>query len=409
MKGMPVTALLLAITAATLNTESVLRGGCDAGEEQIAVLPAGQRVEVRSALSGSGGSCYKVVADLGGKQVSGYVPSKAVAGAGAFEEARRSARDIGGAAGAPEAKAATAAAVVKAGRDHPATRAWRLIEANQPAEALRLLEQDLRRYPVDPYLHAVAGMAFYRMDNLEQAMLHWKESIAIEPNPGIEAMIRRAERERTADKGSERMVGNRVVLRYERATVPEPLAKSMLQVLDDEYTRISFQLGCRANEKVTAVASSRESYFQATQAAEWSGGLYDGRIHVPVSDSRQVSAETRRTFAHELVHACLHEIGKWPAWLHEGLAQKYSGQTLAPQYRAAIEAMIKTRQAPKLSQLGQNWSRMSTQNARAAYLLALYAAEKLVEEKANTGIGNVLRNPLDFPRVEAELERNLGL
>jgi len=405
---MPATWLLFAITATTLNTESVLRGGCDAEEEQIALLPAGQPVEVRSALTGGGGSCYKVVADVGGKQISGYVPSKAVDGAGAFEEARKSARDIGGAGKAPAA-AAAAAAVSKAGRDHPATKAWRLIEANQPAEALRLLEHDLQRYPADPYLHAVAGMAFYRMDNLEQAMLHWKESAAIEPNPGIEAMIRRAEREKTADKGSERMVGNRVVLRYERGTAPEPLAKSMLQVLDDEYTRISFQLGCRANEKVTAVASSRESYFQATQAAEWSGGLYDGRIHVPISDSRQVSAETRRTFAHELVHACLHEIGQWPAWLHEGLAQKYSGQTLAPQYRAAIEALIKAHQAPKLSQLGQNWSRMSTRNARAAYMLALYATEKLLEKKANTGIGNVLRNPGDFARVEAEIEHALGL
>ncbi len=109
-----------------------------------------------------------------------------------------------------------------------------------------------------------------------------------------------------------------------------------------------------------------------------------------------------------------HKIGASildPAGIEVGTVSARIGTATNNQaeYRAAIEAMIKTRQAPKLSQLGQNWSRMSTQNARAAYLLALYAAEKLVEEKANTGIGNVLRNPLDFPRVEAELEHNLGL
>jgi hypothetical protein len=172
---------------------------------------------------------------------------------------------------------------------------------------------------------------------------------------------------------------------------------------------VSYQLGCRASEKVTAVAQSRESYFASTQAAEWSGGLYDGRIHVPVTESRQVSAKTRKTFAHELVHACLHELGQWPSWLHEGLAQKYSGDAMPAEARSAMETMRKAKVLPKLSQLGQNWSRMSSQHAMVAYTLAFYAAEKLLEMKASTGLGNVLRNPGGFSVLEKELEQALGL
>ena len=33
-------------------------------------------------------------------------------------------------------------------------------------------------------------------------------------------------------------------------------------------------------------------------------------------------ALTRRTLAHETVHACLAALGNWPAWVHEGLAQR---------------------------------------------------------------------------------------
>ncbi|MBL8176672.1 MAG: hypothetical protein JNK48_18495 [Bryobacterales bacterium] len=407
---MPVWIALFAVTASTLQIESAVRSGCDPSETTIATLPANTPVEVRSALSGGSGTCYKIVATHNGREIAGYVPAKALASTDSFDQARREARSFGATTAAvnEQAKSIVRQATAKSGREHPAAKAWALVEANQPAEALRLLENDLLRYPVDPYLHAVAGIAYYRMDNLDRAILHWKESIAIEANPSIEAMLKRAQREKTADKGSERMVGNRVVLRYERSTLSEPFAQAMLQVLDEEYTRVSYQLGCRASEKVTAVATSRQSYFAATQAAEWSGGLYDGRIHVPVAESRQVSADTRRTFAHELVHACLHELGQWPSWLHEGLAQKFSGESMSSAHRAAVDELRKQKALPKLSQLGQNWSRLSSRHAEVAYTLALYGAEKLIELKASTGLGNVLRNPAAFPAIEAELDRALA-
>ncbi|HUQ90147.1 MAG TPA: hypothetical protein VM120_00620 [Bryobacteraceae bacterium] len=405
---MPAAWVLLAVATATLNTASVLRSGCEADEPKVAALPAGHAVEIQSALHGGSGTCYKVAAEVEGKLITGYVFAAVLSGVDSFEQARKSAKGLDLTAVAEEVKNVVAKAASTPGREHPARKAWDLINANQPAEALRLLERDLLAYPVDPFLHAVAGLAFYRMDNLERAILHWKESIAIRPDSSIEAMLKKAEREKFADKGSERMVGNRVVLRYERSTLQEPQARVMLQALDDEYTRVSFQLGCRANEKVTAIATGRESYFRATQAAEWSGGLYDGRIHVPVSDPRQVSPEIRRTFAHELTHACLHELGQWPSWLHEGLAQKYSGVTLGAQ-RAVVEGLIKAKQLPKLSQLGQNWSSLSSRNAAMAYTLALYAAEKLIERNANTGMRNILGDPGNFAQVEAELEKAIGL
>lgn len=407
---MAISALVLfAVSGATLTTESVVRSGCGDEETQVAKLPAGVQVEVRSAMSGGSGTCYKITATVDGKQVAGYVPANALSSIGSFDQARRSARDVGFAGAANDVKTLARSATAKVKRDHPASKAWDLIDQNQPAEALRVMEKDLQRYPMDPYLHAAAGMAYYRMDNLEKAMLHWRNAIDIEPNPSIQRLIDQAGREKAADKGSERMVGTRVALRYERGTVSEPLARAMLSTLDEEYSRISFQLGCRASEKVTAVVQSRDAYMQSTNAAEWTGGLFDGRIHVPVSDSQQVPPRTRQTFAHELVHACLHELGNWPSWLHEGLAQKYSGRSLDPVTRAELNAMLKANQLPKLSQLGQNWMRMSADRARVAYAYALLAAERLLALNANTGIGNVLRNPDDFVRVAEELQKSLGL
>jgi hypothetical protein len=204
-------------------------------------------------------------------------------------------------------------------------------------------------------------------------------------------------------------VGARVIIRYERGTVAPELAQATLRALDEEYSRVSSQLGCRAAEKVTAVVQSREAYMAATSAAEWSGAMYDGRIHVPAPAGTRIDARTRQVLAHELVHACLSELGRWPAWLQEGLAQKYSGESLPPAMSGQLEAVLRSGKLPKLNQMGQTFARLSAQHAQVAYGIAFVAANRLVELTASTGIQNVLRNPAEFERVTAEVERSLGL
>lgn len=403
---MGIALVLLAASAALVRTDTPVRSGCDSDDRQVAQIPAGVEVQIRSSMSGSGGACYKVAATVNGQEISGYVPGSALHGIESYDAARRAAKGMDGVSPAAITQQMKAAATPGASPHPYAQKVVDLIEANQPAEALRLAEEALGRVPNDPILLGVAGFAAYRMDQLDRAMLFWKDAQAIQPMPWVEGLMNRASREKSADKGSERMVGTRVQVRYERGRVSEATARAMLDALDEEYTRISFQLGCRASEKVTAVLQSREAYMQSTAAAEWSGGLFDGRIHVPVS---QNDPRMREVFAHELVHACLHELGSWPSWLHEGLAQKYSGRRLAPPAQAELQAVLKSGALKRLSDLGQNWSRLSGEHARIAYALSLYAADRLGEMLVNTGIGNLLRNPADLPRVTAELEKKLGL
>jgi hypothetical protein len=121
----------------------------------------------------------------------------------------------------------------------------------------------------------------------------------------------------------------------------------------------------------------------------------------------------QRALAHELVHACLTSIPSgptpWPAWLQEGLAQKLSGDVLPPEVRAQLSQLAQTHAIPRLENLRQNWSRMSTQNAMAAYSLALAAADALYDDYASYGIRNILSNPERLPQITADLDAKLGL
>jgi hypothetical protein len=190
------------------------------------------------------------------------------------------------------------------------------------------------------------------------------------------------------------------------------VARDMVAALDSEYARISAQLGCPAEDRVVAIVQSRDAYLRTTGAAEWSGGEYDGRIHVALMEGNQMGPVTRRTLAHELVHACLTSIASangtpFPAWVQEGLAQKLSGDALSPAMRGAIQQWAANSQMPGLDQLGRNWSRLSVDGARLAYALALAGADRLVDHYSAYGLRNVLTNPALLRQVTGSIDKDL--
>jgi hypothetical protein len=184
----------------------------------------------------------------------------------------------------------------------------------------------------------------------------------------------------------------------------------LVSVLDQEIVGVSDQLGCSPDQRLVAILQSRHNYLKSTDTAEWSGGLYDGRIHVAMPDGPGSRAKLRQVLTHEVVHACLTALSpSWPAWLQEGIAQKLSGAIPSEPMLLQLRQFAAMHSLPKLENLAQSWSRMSAQHARLAYTLALAAADLLWEDYAGYGIRNILNNPAKLPSVTADLDRRLGL
>jgi hypothetical protein len=234
-------------------------------------------------------------------------------------------------------------------------------------------------------------------------------SLDLQPNPSLEDLYRRVQRETAGDQSGEKLFGARVVLRYEAASIPADTARQMLAALDQEYARISTELGCQAEERIVAIAQSPAAYRKTTDAAEWNGGQFDGRIRVPVAPGQVLDAALRRALAHETTHACLTMLGHWPSWVQEGLAQKLSGDAVTPTLRAKLAAWAKEGKLPRLSNLRQDWSRLDTEHATAAYGLSLEAVELLYQGVGMDGVRNLLRSPERLGSITADLDRRLGL
>lgn len=397
---------------------TALRSGCGDDAPIVQKLAAGDPIKLRFALSGESVPCYKVAVEVGGRQIEGYLPVTAIAGLDSFDKGRKEAAWVGVNEALAAARNTAALDALKAPEGVrsplPASarvilaQADQLIEANQPGKALSILEPEIQKRR-DPALLSMAGIAAWRADQAKLALEYWRESLDLTPNTDIEKLYKRVEKEQTHDQSGDKLYGVRVVLRYDPETVPVETARGMVAAVDGAFSRVSQQLGCYAEEKIVTIIQSRDAYNKATDAAEWSGGQYDGRIRVPVMSGQQMDARQEQVLAHETTHACLAMLGEWPSWLQEGMAQRLSGETLRPEARAQLAELAKAGQLPKLEALRGGWSGLNAQSARLAYSLALEAVDALYDNFGTDGVRNLMRNPERIGAVSAELDKRLGL
>lgn len=406
----PIIALLAAVTVRTNDT--ALRAGCDPAADTIQMLAAGQPVQVKFAYAGEQ-PCFKVAVEMDGRSVTGYVSQKDLAGLDRFEQERRdAAAGSGGGPAAPVKAGATEAAEVRARltKEVPSElrAALDALDSNEPSRALTVLEPVLKTRS-DPGLLALAGIAAWKNDEPGSALEYWNKSLALRRDPDLERLYKTVERETAGDRSIGRAYGMRVMLRYEPDAVKPELARGMVLALDSEMERIQTLLGCVVRERIVAVVQSREAYLATTGAQAWSGGRYDGRIRVALIEDDAVGPKTRRVFAHELVHACLAQIGPFPAWLHEGVAQRLSGDRLSAEQRARLREVIADKHVPRLEDLGADLASADPVTARDRYALALAAADLLAEDYIGVGLRNILANRSLLAQITGELNRKLGL
>jgi len=371
--------------------QTPLRTGCGAEDKIVASLPAGTPVDL-GAGTPDGTNCFRISTTVGGKDVQGYVEASALT--------------------ATPAPAASNQYVVHSS-DPAVNRAGRLLNASQPSQAFELLRGALERHPHDPGVLMLAGLAAYRSDRLPEALHYWSQSLDLAPNGALSAIYADARRETAADRSNDRLYSAHIALRYEGGVVPADTARSILAMLEVDYSRISAQLGCVSSERVVAIVQSRQQYVRTTSAAEWSGGHYDGRIHIGWPDGPAAGPRIERALAHELVHACLMSlpsgVNPWPVWLQEGLAQKLSGDTLQPSAREQLRQLAVMHSIPRLENLGTDWFMLARQDAVTAYNVSLAAVDALYDDYAGYGIRKILSNPEALPRISADLDAKLGL
>jgi len=351
--------LLMADSPAVRKGGAELRASCNADAEVVGRLDGGAAARVVFAINGELGQCVKV--ESGGR--AGYLLVGELTGLAAFEKGRREASD-------QEMIQMLRSQVTRMKEEAPGKPglggAIELLERGQPRQALEVAEGLLRNGSKrDPFGLAVAGLAAYQSDQPKRAVEYWTESVALRADPAIEGLLRKARKELAGDMGRDKVQSQRFAVRYDGGAVSEGVAAEMLAALNEEYARIEAGIGCRIEEQLAVIVQTDGAYRASTEEAEWSGGVYDGRIRV-VMQGRGFSRGTRASLAHELVHACLARSGQYPRWFHEGMAQRWAGEQPG---EALVEEVKALRNEPVLG--------ASSREAQIFYAWAWWRVDRL--------------------------------
>ena len=188
----------------------------------------------------------------------------------------------------------------------------------------------------------------------------------------------------------------------------EATAYRSVEILEAAYYRIGGALNVYPTQPIEVVLHTQQQFFDVTKAPSWAGGLYDGRIHVPVKGAEKISPERlAEVLSHELTHAIVANIGgpAVPGWIHEGLAgvMEQSGPADEQAFMAQTAARL------PLSSLMKGFEMLPEDGVHLAYAQAAVAMKRLIDLRgasAAVGLLRAIKSELPF---ENAFQANVGM
>jgi hypothetical protein len=229
------------------------------------------------------------------------------------------------------------------------------------------------------------GLALMRQDRNREAAEALRTALALRDEPGARGLLGRIERGLRDEQGMRDQQVAHFNVRYD-GEVHEAVGREVLRVLERHYATLVRTFDHQPATAIPVILFTRQRYLDATDAPQWSGGVYDrfdGRIRVPVGElTTQLPARLDATLMHEVVHAFVNDMtqGRAPAGLNEGVAQYLEGRRtqgrLGPEQIAAFVA-------------GATYEQSG--DVRGFYLAALSFAEFLIGQRTQGGVNDLLK------------------
>ncbi len=272
-------------------------------------------------------------------------------------------------------------------------------------EAERALQNALEREPRQKRALEVLGDLAYRRDDLAAAVHHWERALAIDPSDqALSGRLERVRREHRTEEGFNKDATGRFSVKYEGRERIEA-GRIVLRLLEDAYGDIGREISFFPDREVGVILYTDRQFREVTDAPDWSSGIYDGRIRIPIGGIERETPGLRAVLYHEYTHAVVHAITpRAPVWLNEGLAQHFEGREIGGRQRELLRRMLRQNALPPLSALEGSFLSYGGGQAGQAYLVSLSAVRYMIDRY---GMHRV-RRVLDALAAGEDASRALG-
>ncbi len=208
----------------------------------------------------------------------------------------------------------------------------------------------------------------YDAGNLAPGLELLEKAVALKPDlSAANVMIEKIRRELSVEKTMDRNYSSKFVISYD-AEMRSHLAGDILSTLEDAYSNVGRDLSTFPPSRITVILYTKKDYKTVTAGPDWSGGLYDGKIRLPVGGAQELNEQLKGVLFHEYTHVVVQEIthGNCPTWLNEGLAE-IEGRKLFNHPMSDLGKAAKSGNYLSFDNLEKGFTALDNKNASLAY------------------------------------------
>ena len=299
-----------------------------------------------------------------------------------------------------------------------------LVRTGNAGQALPYAQRAVQSAPTSPDAYTMLGYAQFASDHTKDAVASWQRSLELRPDPAVQRLLSKAQREQNAETDFNQNETNHFILHYEGHQTSDALRAQIVSVLEADYEDLVRDLGTPPRDNILVTLYTETAFFDVTQAPNWAGAIYDGKLRIPISGLTSVTSDLARVLKHELSHAFIVKLsaGRCPPWLNEGVAQLLEPRTLGGNGHQ-LALLFKTQQNIPLNMLESSFMRLSGAKASIAYAESLAAVSYINDSYGLSDVqrilellsqGNSTESALratihsDYGQLESDLTRYLA-
>lgn len=218
-------------------------------------------------------------------------------------------------------------------RRFPLYLGYVLYRSGDPGGAEAVLSPLLADPDPGPQVYLLLADIYYGQGRLEETLSILQAGLERSPqDTGLQERLAKVRRERQVEAGFTQVAGGHFAVAWDGAQ-NQALGDRVLEILEDAYVELGGELDTYPDFRIQVLLYSGRQFRELTGAPHWAGGVFDGKIRLPVGGVEGDDPRLAASLFHEYSHALVYAISRnrAPTWLNEGLAELAGRRFYAPQ------------------------------------------------------------------------------